>query len=394
MKKTYVIIGSSAAGISAITAIAKTDTEAQIICISKDSNLPYNTCILAQYLAETKKIEDLSLLTDTLKDNPKVQFLFGKTVTKILTDKKKCLLNDQVIVYDALLLATGSVHNINKNINIPDNTSGIFYFHTLSDIKFIKEYISSQNVKDCVVVGAGLTGLECADALVKLGLNVTLVESQSCLLPRFLDYASSKWLKSKVNTIKIYTQKVVDFLAYDNKIQGVILESGKKVDTQLVILALGVRPSIELAKEAGLEVQNGIITDQYLQTTKSGVFAAGDCALVNNIITNQKILSSSWADAINQGFTAGLNMTGNSKIYNGLVPYISSRFFGINYIACGEINYKLKYQTKQNDSNYSIFFCDDNNILVGFLIFSVNNINSNSLKKAVMFKEKIDINNY
>lgn len=152
------------------------------------------------------------------------------------------------------------------------------------------------------------------------------------------------------------------------------LSDGRILAADMVICALGARPNGWLAQEAGLEVDRGaVVVNQYLQSSDSSIYAAGDVAQVTHKLTGQKIKSCLWPDALQQGMTAAINMTGTQKKYDGSVPIISSAFFGVKFFVCGNKeqfmsdNAQLCQETEQYQN---VMLCDG--IVVGFVVIGAN----------------------
>lgn len=404
MKKTYLIIGSSAAGTSAVSTLLRLDSQCEIVCITKESIYPYNTCLLTSYLAGKKNLADLTLSNSKNLDNNRVKFMLNSTVDFLKPEEKAVYLSSRLrLSYDSLLLSTGSIANLSDNIKQWCKINGVFSFYTLTDAVAIKDYIKNNNIKRAVVVGGGLTGLECVDSLCKKGLEVSLIEHKLNILPKFLNKKAADWLIQKAYgqyKANIYTQeKIKELYSKNNKISKVLLESSNMLETDLVVFALGSKPALELAQHAQIKVKQGIVTSEYLQTSDLSIFAAGDCALVTDLASKQLIASSTWPDAVIQGMVAANNMAGNNLEYSGIITQFSSTLGPkqVNIVICGNTAYDnadTTYDIDTADNYYYIFFIDGQNVLKGFVLMgdllSTQNL-TGKLKKMVMLQEKFSI---
>jgi NAD(P)H-nitrite reductase large subunit len=376
MKKTYLIIGSSAAGTAALSTLLRLDPTSEVICITKDLVMPYNTCLLPSYVANTKAIEDLTLALPA--DSRALPFLLNTEVVAVIPSEKMVYLaNGQRIAYNALLLSTGTTPLVDSSVEEwCQHIRGIFTFHTLADAQAIKFYKELACVKHALVVGAGLTGLECADALASLGIQVSIIERKAYPLHQWLDRQGAQWFLERWGNHGIAwycNDEIKECYSKNKSLVGVKLSSGKILQAQLLIFALGSRPDLALAHRADILSSQGIITDLYMQTSVKDIFAAGDCAIVNNIVTNEPILSSTWPDATIQGMIAAHNMVGDKREYKGVLTSFTSSLSGITITVCGTVTYnhsEIYPVLYNNDTTYCTFFIDQRRILKGFVMVS------------------------
>lgn len=387
MKKTYVIVGCSAAGSAALSALAKRDPESQIICLTRDTFDPYNICLLTKYLANKKSQEELFLYNRSFFENTRsISLLKNKTVTLIKPEEKVVILDDnQKIGYDSLLLALGTEQLISPEVQYwLENIAGTFRFYSMQDAYNIKRYIKRYNIKNVTVVGSGFTGLECADALSSMGLQVSVVEYKEKLLPKYVTSDAANWLQhiAAQAGIKIYLSDVIQGChQIEGKIKSVRLASGKIIETGLLIFALGSEASVDLAAKSGLSVGRGIYVNQYLETNISSIFAAGDCALFESESGNF-ISSSTWPDAVMQGVAAARSMVGDKIAYKNPVKTYVSAFGGISIALGGTIQDADNLETTIGDGAYQILAKNRHNALVGFIL--LGNIEKfGSLKRAL-----------
>jgi len=334
MSKTHIIIGTSAAGIGAFNKLRQLDPQAEIICISQEKELPYNKCFLAEYLGNIKLLDSIY----TVKQPLPPTFLLGTKVTHINPADKRLHLSDgQMLSYNSLFLGLGT-HALRPPIPGIE-LEGVFTFHTLADTQAIIDYIARYHVKQAVVIGAGLSGLEAADALLAHGVQVSVVEQKSQVLPAHVDLQGSQLIQAAMEAHKVAlygSERVTQILGASDRVIGVQLAGGGQLPADLVIVAIGARPNTSLAAQAGLEMQGGgIVTMPTLATSIQDIYAGGDVALVNDQLTAQKVLNGTWPDAMLQGMMAAHAMAGQPKTYPGVLVVVSSSFFGVKFASCG-----------------------------------------------------------
>lgn len=342
--KKVVIIGSSALAIGAINKFLRLENRLEITIISKEEEFPYNKCFLVDNLAKLKTEDQLYTKPQDFFEKNGINLILGKEALQINRLAKTVVLSDgQSINYDELVLGMGS--SALKLSVSGAGSKGVFYFHTLADLSKIKEFISANSVQKAIVVGAGFTGLECADALNTLGLNVTIVEGGSQLLPRFLDLEASRFVEKQVAYKGARLQlnsRLNSIVSDDDKAKGVLLDSGKILDADMVILAVGVRPNIGVAQSAGLDIEDGFIkVNDYLQTSDPNIFAGGDLIKIRDFVTGKLVPSCMWQDAMLQGSYIVQNicsqMLDARNVYSGAVIVAQTHIFGLDIICCGNI---------------------------------------------------------
>jgi len=290
-----------------------------------------------------------------------------------LSDNKFVLLeNGKKIAYDKLLIATGA-SAVKPEIK-GANLDGVFTFHTLQDTHKILDFIAKNKPKKVVVIGSGMTGLECADALYTRGLEVTVIERNTHVLFGQSDLQGAALIEQRMKQLGIHVyldECVTSFDGQDGQVKQIILESGKIIETNLVICAIGVRPNIRLAQEANIKTAKcGIMTNEYMQTRVQDIYAAGDVACVKDFVSGKQVRSCTWPDACMQAIVAAKSMVVKPEKYNGAFLLALSEFFGIKFASCGPVltsSDKYKIYVKKQENIYSKILLEDN-IIKGFLL--------------------------
>jgi nitrite reductase (NADH) large subunit len=347
----YCIIGNGVAGTEAALTIRSQDKSSAITIITQSAYHMYYRPRLIEYLAGEIKPENLYIYKPTVYDEKRIEILFKTEVVDIdKNDKITTLHNGSKIKYDKLCIATGAAPNM------PDitgkNLKGVFTIRDIEDADAIIAHIENASNKNIAVVGGGLLGLETAYSLCKRGFHVTVIEFFDRLLPRQLDSEGAALLQ------KLLEQKGLQFILSDSVtniigdsyVQKVQCKSGKELNAATVIFSTGIKARTDLAKVCGLAVNRGIIIDNYLQTSDSDIFAAGDPTEYNGICYGI------WPAALQQGKLAGLNMAGVKQEYKGTLLSVLLKITGIDLYSAGDFT---KQDTQsivhKSDSVYAKF---------------------------------------
>ena len=278
--------------------------------------------------------------------------------------------------YDVLLLATGG--SLIRPESITASCENVFDFYTYAQTHSFKEYMQSCNVKNILIVGGGLSGLECADALQKYNKSLTVVEKAERVLTYQITTQASRFLEEKIENAHIVLNLntvVKDFIIHENKVTGVLLSNGEKVAVDMIIYALGARANVDLPQRSGIEVTNqGITVNEFFQTNDPSIWAAGDICRVFNILTQAYIKSCTWPDAMQQGMYAAHAMVGIVKPYKGAAPIISSCFFGMKFFTAGIVYPRDTDDIVliQEDNKNYVMIIMRYEIVQGFIIFGDN----------------------
>lgn len=333
-KFKYVLIGNSAAAIACAEAIRSKDKRGSLAIVSTEKTLPYSPALTTYYISGTIAKKNIYFRKEDFYKNLKIKTFLGNPATEINRGKKTVKLADGgILQYEKLLISTGGMP---LKVDIPGTgLRGVFTLRTLKDAEDIKARAAES--KTAVILGGGLVGLRAAYALHQLGLKVTIVVSSKQILSQNLDAPSAKmmeaWLKEK--HFNILTQTDVKALEGTKEVKKVILRDGKAIAADIVIIGKGVRPNASLAKDCGLKVDRGILVNDYMQTSDSSIYAAGDVAQALDKLLGQKVVNAIWPAATEQGRVAGINMAGGSEKYEGSIAMNSVDFYGLSALSIG-----------------------------------------------------------
>ena len=332
----YVIIGSGVAGIAAIEAVRSIDQASSITLIGDDPYGFYSRPGLAYYL--TGELHDKALFPRTADDFRNLNFRYIKgRVTKISRAAHQLEIENQsTIPYDRLLIAVGAQA---MPLEVPGaDLEGVLKLDHMSDAKLILKH--ARRGKTAVVVGGGITALELVEGLRARGMKVHYLLRGDRYWSNVLDEQESTIIEHRLReegVTLLHHAEVIEVTGGNHKVNGVRLLNGQMLKCDLVAYAIGIRPRVSLAKQAGLAIDRGILVNEYLQTNDSDIFAAGDVAQAYDPLSGRSILDSLWAPARQQGYTAGLNMAGVKTAYIKAPPFNVTRLAGLTTTIIGTV---------------------------------------------------------
>lgn len=341
-----VIVGGGAAGASCAARLRRLNEDAEIIIVEKTNEISIANCGLPYYVSgvinEREKI--LVSTPEKFKNWFNIDVLLNTEVLKINKESKTVSLsNGQEISYDKLVLAQGASPIVPRFEGM-DKTK-TFVVRTLNDADKIKDYVQQNNSQKAVVVGGGFIGIEMAENLVEMGLKTTLVElGKQILAPVDEEIAAVAQNEMRDNGVNLILSDGVKCFNDDK----IILNSGKEVEFDIVVMALGVRPETTLAMDAGLEVNRGILVNESMQTTVPDIYAAGDSVEIKDFVTGENTLISLAGPANRQGRIIADNICGIESTYKNTQGTSVLKVFGLTVASVGN-NEK---QLKQNNAAY------------------------------------------
>ena len=361
MEKNYVIVGNSAAAIGCVEGIRQVDQTGSILIVSDEPYHTYSRPLISYLLWGKTDRQRMKYRPDSFYDDNKVDTLFGVKATALHPEEHTMELdNGETVTYGKLLLATGSRPFIPPMEGL-DQVEKKFTFMTLNDALALEEAITPDS--KVLVVGAGLIGLKCAEGIFEKVGSLTVVDLANRILPSILDEEGSKLVQEYIEKkgVKFYLSDSV--AKFENGVAH--LNSGAQVEYDVVVIAVGVRPNVELAQEAGINVNRGILTDVHCATSAADVYAAGDCTVSHNIASGQDQILALLPNAYMQGETAGIEMAGGEARYDKAIPMNAMGMLGLHMITAGV--YDGEVYKEQNCEGYKKLFVKDGK-LVGFIL--------------------------
>jgi nitrite reductase (NADH) large subunit len=363
LAKKYVIVGAGIAGVSAAEAIRKSDPAGVITLLSNEDKLPYFRMNLTRYLAGEIDDSRLDLHPLNWYSQNNINLHLNTTVVDILTQDKEVVLADgETVPYDILILAAGASPFIPP---FPGTgLEGVQTLRTMQDANMILD-ACCQPVH-VVCIGGGLLGLEVAGAIAHRGASVTVIESLQWLLPRQLDQTASRILTQKIEAmgIKIIAGAKTKALIGNQHVQQVVLEDGRQLQADMVVISAGVSANLDLAYKAGLRVNRGIVVDEHMHTSQVDIYAAGDETEYGGTMYGL------WVPAKSQGVIAGQCAAGKDASFKGIPPSAKLKVLGIDLFSIGQFTPADETYTvlsEEKNGNYASFVFHEG-ILVGSIL--------------------------
>lgn len=331
----HLLIGGGLASNRAARILAVKDPGARITIVSKETRPPYDRPPLSKEFLRGEKTEDqLACDPPAFFEEKKIELVLGDPAVEIDPARKRALLaSGTAIDYDKALIATGGEP---IRLGVPGSSlAGIHYLRTVEDAAAIR--LDAAPGRRAAIVGAGFIGMELAASLASLGVRVTVIEVFPRIWSRFLDTSLSLYIREycEKQGISFHTgEKVLEF-AGEDRVSSVLTESGLRIECDFACVGVGIRPSVELAKSAGLLVDNGIVVDERLATSHPDVYAAGDAVNFPDPVSGRRRRVEHWGHAEYGGQIAGLNMAGIEARYD-LVTYAWSDIFDLHLEFAGD----------------------------------------------------------
>jgi nitrite reductase (NADH) large subunit len=327
-----VIVGNGVAGVTAARTLKTKNPETRVSIYTDESHHYYPRPRLYEVLSGAAKPHQVYMFSEDWYKKQGIAVHLNKKAINIDVNRKELQLEDgSRTAYDKLLLANGG-HSFVPPINGVEKT-GTFTLRTIKDVLHIKEF--AENAQKVIVIGGGLLGLEFASCLSKLRHHVTVVELSSRLLPRQLDPDGATILKNHLASRGINIvlgAKTVEFLGKET-VSGIMLERGETVSGDMVLISAGTQSNTELALEAGIKVNRGVVVDKHLKTSANDVYAVGDVAEFEGKVYG--IIPA----ALEQATIAAANMLGTKeKVYAGTVPSNTLQVVDVELSSIGLVN--------------------------------------------------------
>lgn len=330
----YLIIGGGITGTTAAETIRFRDKDASITIITEETDQLYSRVLLPNFLKNEKTSDSVFLRHLPDYEKNKITLVTEERVVKIDTINKSVATNKkQTYFYEKLLLASGG--KVNK-LNTPGSgLKEVVYLRTLDDAKEIKKLIDRS--KNGVVLGGGFIGMEFVQSFIKNGLKTTVVLKEKSFWETIVGVNSGKLISQILtdNGVFVITEDEISEFIGREKLENVRLKSGKTIDTDIAGIGIGIHLDIEYLKDTPISLNKGVITNEYLETSVPGIWAAGDLAEFYDPIFGKYHTLGNWSNASSQGRTVGINMSGSRNIFDTISAYTIS-IFGNNFTFIGD----------------------------------------------------------
>lgn len=326
-----IIVGNGLAGIISAKTLRELDKKVEIEIFAEEKYHYYPRPSLIEFLAGTIPFERMFAFPQEWYREQNINIHLGKPVTRIFPDSQEIeVAGGKKEKYESLLLANGSFSFIPPFKGT--DKKGIFALRTLDDAFKLLEHL--KNHQRVVVIGGGLLGLEIARAMKSRGAQVDVVEFFDRLLPRQLDIQGASLLKAQVENmgINVHLGLATEEILGQNDVRGLRFKGEREIEMDMAIVAAGVRSNIRLAKEAGLETDRGLVTDDYLQSSIPKIFGAGD------VIQHRGRVYGIIPSSFNQARIVASNILGKKEKYEGTVPANTLKVAGLDLTSVGLVN--------------------------------------------------------
>lgn len=329
-REKLVVIGNGMAGISAVEQILKLTTKFDITVFGSEPHPNYNRIMLSYVLEGSKTIDDIVLNDLHWYQENGITLHIGTTVTKIDEQAKEVVTDGGVRVpYDKVLIATGSNSFI---LPVPgSDKEGVVGFRDIADCNQMLQ--AAKTYRKAAVIGGGLLGLEAAKGLVQLGMDVTVVHLMEDLMERQLDHQASSMLQAELERqgIKFKMGAQTVELLGDERVSGLRFADDSVLDAEFVVMAVGIKPNIAVAKESGIIVNRGIVVNDYMQTSMEGVYSVGECT------EHRGTCYGLVAPLFEQGMILAKHICGvDTAPYEGSVVSTKLKISGVDVFSTGE----------------------------------------------------------
>ena len=326
--KKILILGGGQAAVYAASEFRQHDKDSIVTIFSEENYLPYERPPLSKdFLVNKKQEEDLLFFSKNFFEEQDINYI-NKKISKVDLKRKLVFTSDNVNnSYDKLLITTGS---INRQLSINNEIDNkIFYLRSLVDAKKIKDEISKVN--KITIIGGGFIGLEIASSLSQQNKSVSLIEISNQLMGRIIPFQIANLAKEEheKHGNKLYIDSKIKNIQNIKGSYKIVLENNITIETEMIIAGIGSLPTIDLFKDSDLEIENGILTDEYCQTSIDDVYAAGDVSNFYHPLFQKNIRLESYQHAQNHGINAGKNIAGIKTKYRS-VPWMWSDQFNLN----------------------------------------------------------------
>lgn len=384
-----VIIGASAAGLTAAQEARKVSADAGITLVSEEKHLPYHRPSLTELIGDetVEKRANFYLQKEEWFAEQKIRLLRGVKAAAMDREKRTVTLSDgSTIPYDRLILAVGA------NPFVPMagalEKKNVFALRTLDDARRVTR--GAEAAKSVVIIGGGLLGLEAAGALLKKKLTVHMIELADRALPMQLDPAGSILFARIAAThgVTIHLSAQVDRFAGGERVTAAVLKSGEEIPADMVLFSIGVRANIALAQAAGLTVGRGIVVNERMETSAPGIYACGDCAEFGRGV-------QLWMPAVKQGTVAGMNSAGGTAQFKPDDYPAMLKVFGTQVYSVGDIGrdpavaYEQLLHLDEAAGQYRKLYLRDGKLVGGILIGDVRKAGALSRGVAVGMEKTV-----
>lgn len=329
-----VVVGNGMAGVACVEQILKHSPKFEVTVFGDETHTNYNRILLSSVLAGEKTADEIVLNDLEWYEKNKIQLRLGVRIVDVDPERKTVSGDDGSITpFDKLLIATGSSPLIPPMEGT--KKKGVYVFRSLDDARALLDQAGPG--KKAVVIGGGLLGLEAARGLQVQGSEVTVVHLMDTLMERQLDWTGGSYLKAKMEClgVRVLLERNTVAILGDDKAEGVTFKDGSSIEADFVVIAAGIRPNVELGRKAGLQVNRGVVVNDFMETSNPDIFAVGECVEHNGICYGLV------APLLEQAKVLAATITGNQgPAYHGTTQAAKLKIMGVDVFSAGDFNEK------------------------------------------------------
>ena len=364
--QTFVIVGASLAGAKAAETLRTEGFDGAVVLIGEETERPYERPMLSkEYLRGEKPADKLYVHDEGFYADNQIELLTGTRVVSVDPEAREVTLADgSRMAYRRLLLSTGAAP---RRLRLPGaDLPGVRYLRQMGDSDALRAAITAAS--RVVVIGAGWIGSEVAASARQLGAEVAIVAPEAVPLERVLGPEVGAVYRDlhAEHGVDLHLSTQVEAIVGGGAARGVRTTDGSVIEGDLVVVGVGASPRDELARDAGLTLEDGIVVDEFLRSSAPDVFAAGDVAATWNVMYHKRIRMEHWANALNQGQTAARNMLGQDTAYAKLPYFYSDQYdFAMEYNGYAADWNQLVLRGDRSGREFLAFWLKDGRVLAG-----------------------------
>ena len=391
MPKKIVIIGNGVAGITTAIELRKL-SDCEIIVVSEESEYFFSRTALMYVFMGHMKFEHTQPYENSFWKKNNITLKKGR-VNAVFPEKNEISLeNDEVLPYDFLVLATGSKPN--KYNWLGQDLEGVSGLYHKQDLEFLENHASK--IKKAVVVGGGLIGVELVEMLNSRGIEVTFLVRENSFWDMVLSENEGRMLEKHIleHGINLKLNTELKEIQGKDSVESIMTSEGESFECQFVGLTVGVSPNVDFLRNSSLNINKGILVNEYLQTNVPNVFAVGDCAEIQHPQEGRRPIEAVWYTGKIMGQTLAKTLAGKKTAYNPGNWFNSAKFFDIEYqtygLAPAKLNaYQEEYYWEKENKAVRIVFDKENRVFEGINTFGIR-MRQDFFEKVLDRKESVD----
>ena len=399
-KKHHVIIGASAAGMAAASAILKNDPGSRVTVLSDEADPPYFRPLIPFIISGKKSPSHVALMGQGPYIKEGIDLRLNTRALAIDPGNRRVTTTAEPLFFDRLLIASGGAPLLPPEID-GTRMKGVYALRTLAQAR--EAALRSQTARRAVMIGGGLLNLKASFALLEKGVSVTLVVRSKEILSQLMEPDDALMIREALEGagLKMITgASARRILSGGDGAAALLLDNGTELPAEMVFIGKGVRPAVDFLAGSGIDIDSGVVVNPYTETSEKGIFAAGDAAATIDPITGEKIVTGLWTNAVEMGLCAGKNMAGAKTAYQGSFGVMNATqvaglpFVSMGLTHTGESGVEV-HRTLSKTAYRKLVFSGDGRRLIGLVM--IGDIEKAGLYRFIMrerrdilkFKEKI-----